>query len=374
MNKPLTPKALGYRFPAEWEPHVATWLSWPHKQASWNDKIETIYADYALFVKAIAEGERVCINVDDVKMRQSAEHYLQKVSPHASRIHFFMHPTNDAWCRDHGPAFLVSNCINSCSLAASSPTSTNLCSLTPVRDCGDPRKAIVGWDFNGWGGKYLPCDFDQQIPRLISRYYNIPYFSPGIVMEGGAVDVNGSGALLTTKSCLLDKNRNPRLSQLEIETYLIEYYGADQIIWLEQGLVGDETDGHIDNVARFINKNTLLTVIADQKSHPDYHTLKANREILERTQLLDGTSLDIIELSLPTPIYDDRRLLPCSYANFYICNAAVIVPLFEDPKDDLALEIISKAFPGKKIVGIRSVDITIGGGSFHCLCQQEPSI
>lgn len=343
-----TPKELGYYFPAEWNKHDATWLSWPHKEASWPGKIEKIYGIYAQFVKILTEGEKVCINVNDKAMQMKAEDHLNRASVDLSRVQFFLHPTNDAWCRDHGPSFLI-------------------------RPSSAMPKAIVDWHYNAWGGKYPPYHLDDQIPSLIAHHYGIPCFTPNLIMEGGSVEFNGQGTVLTTKSCLLNRNRNPHYTQEEIEQYLMQFYGIDQILWLESGIEGDDTDGHIDDLTRFVNENSVVTIIADHANHPDYQVLKANLKALESMHLLNGQHLNIIELPVPKPYFEQGQLLPCSYANFYISNAAVVVPIFEDPNDEKALNILSTCFKDRKVIGLNSKEIIWGLGSFHCLSQQEPT-
>jgi agmatine deiminase len=343
-----TPKESGYRFPAEWERHEATWLSWPHNKATWPGKIDSIYGAYSQFIKALTAGEKVCVNVNHMPMRAQAEKYLTEAGTDLSRVQFFLHPTNDAWCRDHGPAFLV-------------------------RNSKEDPKAIVDWNYNAWGGKYPPYDLDDSIPALIAKNYGIPRFFPGIIMEGGAVEFNGGGTILTTRSCLLNRNRNPHLTQEQIEYYLMQYYGADQILWLEKGIHGDDTDGHIDDLTRFINEDTVVTIMPRSVSHPDYSTLKANIKALESMRLPGGKPLNIIELPAPAPCFEENQLLPCSYANFYIGNSCVIVPLFEDAQDERALDILTQCFKDRAVTGLNSRDIILGLGSFHCLSQQEPA-
>ncbi len=344
-----TPKELGYHFPAEFAKHEATWLSWPHKEASWPGKIKTIFPVYAQFIKLLAEGEQVNINVVDERMKQNALNYLAKISADLSRIKFFMHPTNDAWCRDHGPAFLVN-------------------------PKAEQKKIIIDWGYNAWGGKYPPFDLDDVIPTLISRHYNIPVAYPGIVMEGGAVEFNGRGTMLTTTSCLLNPNRNPKLNQKQIEEYLHNYYCVENILWLEEGIIGDDTDGHIDDLTRFVNETTVVTVVESNSKDENYLILRENLKTLKKLRLETGKQLDIVELPMPSPVvYEDMRL-PASYANFYISNNYVIVPTFRDENDDRALQILQPYFPGRKVVGLDSWDIIWGLGSFHCLSQQEPSV
>ncbi|MGN6439629.1 MAG: agmatine deiminase family protein [Agriterribacter sp.] len=344
-----TPKQLGYYFPAEFAPHAATWLSWPHKEASWPGKIELIYPFYAQFIKEVASGEAVNINVNDEAMKASAIKYLTEAGVNMNKVGFFFNPTNDAWCRDHGPAFLIN------------PNAEN-------------KKVIIDWNYNAWGNKYPPFDLDDVIPTRIAEYYNIPVFNPGIVMEGGSVEFNGKGTLLTSTACLLNPNRNPHLNQEQIEQYLRHYYGVEQILWVSEGIVGDDTDGHIDDTVRFVNEDTVLTVVEENRGDENYELLQTNLEELQQMRLLNGKQLNIIELPMPNAvIYEDQRL-PASYANFYISNAAVVVPTYRCKNDDKALQIIQSCFPDRKVVGIDSTDIIWGLGSFHCLSQQEPLV
>ncbi|UII24815.1 agmatine deiminase family protein [Fulvivirga maritima] len=344
-----TPKELGYYFPAEFAKHEATWLSWPHKEESWPGKIKTIYEPYAEFIKVLTSGEKVRVNVADENMKASTISYLEQNGTDLSQVEFFIHPTNDAWCRDHGPAFLVN------------PEAAQ-------------KKIIIDWGYNAWGDKYPPYDLDDVIPTKIAQHFNLPVLHPGIVMEGGSVEFNGKGTLLTTKSCLLNPNRNPELNQEKIEQYLTDYYGVDQILWLGDGIEGDDTDGHIDDLTRFVNEDTVVTVVEHNKSDNNYGPLQENLEHLKTLRLLNGKQINIVELPMPREIiYEDMRL-PASYANFYISNNHVIVPTFQDKNDDKALDIISQCFPERKVIGISSLDIIWGLGSFHCLSQQEPAI
>jgi agmatine deiminase len=343
-----TPKDLGYHFPAEFSEHTATWLSWPHKEASWPGKIETIFPVYARFIKLVAEGEKVNINVGNEAMQKKATQYLRAVGADLKNIQFFTHPTNDAWCRDHGPAFVVNK--------------------------KEKKKMIVDWGYNAWGGKYPPFDLDDNIPTLIAQHYHLPVVYPGIVMEGGAVDFNGKGTVITTTSCLLNKNRNPHLSQKEIEEYLHNYYGVENILWLGDGITGDDTDGHIDDITRFVNENTVVTVIESDKSDANYEPLRENLKALKRLRLENGKQMNIVELPMPSALLFQDMRLPASYANFYISNKYVIVPTFRDKNDDKALSTLQEVFKDRKVVGLDSLDIIWGLGSFHCLSQQEPFI
>lgn len=341
-----SPKKLGYSFPPEWAKQEAMWLSWPHKEASWPGKIDTIYKPYCEFIKVVAQGQKVRINVKDEAMKDFAMGKLQEVGANLSQIEFYFHETNDAWCRDHGPAFVIKN----------------------------GEKAIVDWGYNAWGNKYPPYDLDDVIPTKIGKHFGLRVFHPQIVMEGGSVEFNGAGTILTSEACLLNENRNPDLNKEQIEAYLKEFYGAEQVLWVGDGIIGDDTDGHIDDITRFVNKNTVLTVVENNPLDENYLLLQENLERLKTMTLLDGSKLNIVALPMPSPvIYEDTRL-PASYANFYIANQVVVVPVFNDVNDQKALEIIQSVFPDRKVVGIDSTDIIWGLGSFHCLSQQEPAV
>ena len=329
--------------------HEATWLSWPHKEASWPGKLETIYPNYSLFVKYLAQSEKVRINVVDAAMQAAATAHLIKAGVNMDQVSFYLHPTNDAWCRDHGPAFLINPAANQ-------------------------KKVIVDWNYNAWGNKYPPYDLDDVIPTLIGKHFDIPVYHPEIIMEGGSVEFNGTGTILTSTSCLLNPNRNSHLNRDQIENYLFDYYCANQVLWVEEGIVGDDTDGHIDDTIRFVNEDTVLTVVESNTQDENYTLLQDNLAQLKKMRLLNGKQLNIVELPMPEAvIYEDQRL-PASYANFYISNKYVIVPTFRSAMDDKALSIITDAYKNREVVGIDSTDIIWGLGSFHCLSQQEPLV
>jgi agmatine deiminase len=271
---------------------------------------------------------------------------LQDNGTDLSKIEFHFFPTNDAWCRDHGPAFLVN------------PSAKD-------------KKVIVNWDYNAWGGKY-PHDLDTMIPNQIAEYLKLPTFNPGIIMEGGSVDFNGKGTLLTTTACLLHENRNPLLSQSQIEKQLIEFYGVEQVLWLGDGIEGDDTNGHVDDITRFVNEDTVVTVVEPNINDANHKPLLDNLNALKKMRLINGKQLNIVELPMPNEVIWDDQRLPASYANFYTCNAAVIVPTFQCEKDQLALDILGQCFTDRPVIGIDSTDIIWGLGSFHCLSQQEP--
>jgi len=335
-----------YTFPPEWAPHEATWLTWPHKEASWPGKLTAIYAPYCKFIAILTLSEKVRINVVDEEMKIFALALIKKTEADLSKIEFYFNASNDAWCRDHGPAFLINH--------------------------NTQKKAIVDWGFNAWGGKYPPFDLDDVIPTKIAQHFNLPLYLPDIIMEGGSVEFNGAGTVLTSKSCLLNKNRNPHLTKDEIEDYLKNFYGIQQILWVSDGIVGDDTDGHIDDTVRFVNYNTVLTVVEDDVHDANYQLLQTNLLELKAMRLPDGQPLNIIELPMPSAVEYEGVRLPASYANFYISNAHVIVPTYRCAKDAVALKIIATCFPEREVLGIDSTDIIWGLGSFHCLSQQEP--
>lgn len=329
--------------------HEATWLSWPHKEASWPGKIDAIYPNYSLFVKYLAHSEKVRINVVDAAMQESATAHLIRAGVNMDQVSFYLHPTNDAWCRDHGPAFLIN-------------------------PAAEQKKVIVDWNYNAWGNKYPPYDLDDVIPTLIGKHFDIPVYHPGIIMEGGSVEFNGTGTILTSTSCLLNPNRNSHLNRDQIENYLFDYYGANQVLWVEEGIVGDDTDGHIDDTIRFVNEDTVLTVVESNTQDENYSILQDNLAQLKKMRLLNGKQLNIVELPMPEAVIYEEQRLPASYANFYISNKYVIVPTFRSAMDDKALSIIAEAYKNREVVGIDSTDIIWGLGSFHCLSQQEPLV
>jgi len=345
----ISPKEKGYFFPAEWHRHRATWLSWPHKEASWPGKLESVYQPYSQFIKAISAGELVCINVVDEQLQAQATKHLADAGVDLKKIVFYQHPTNDAWCRDHGPAFLIN-------------------------PHAEIPKIIVDWGYNAWGNKYPPYEQDDIIPTLVGKALDIPVVHPGMVMEGGSVDFNGMGTVLTTTSCLLNPNRNPHLNQQQIEEYLYRFYGAEQILWLGDGIIGDDTDGHIDDITRFVNDSAVVTVVEEDKHDANYEPLQANLKLLKKMRLLNGKQLNIIELPMPSAVIHEDQRLPASYANFYISNATVVVPTYRDKNDQKALDILTACFPHHQVIGIDSTDVIWGLGSWHCLSQQEPAI
>lgn len=345
MTNAYTPKQLGFSFPAEWHKHKATWLSYPHNENSWPGKIETIYPSYNLFIKELAQVEQVHINILDEIQKSWVESELKKISCNMKNVFFHPFKTNDAWIRDHGPAFVLN----------------------------EKEKAIVNWNYNAWGGKY-PSELDNLIPEQIADYLDLSSFEPGIVMEGGSVDFNGVGDLLTTEACLLNENRNPELSRDEIEYKLREFYGVENILWLKDGIDGDDTDGHVDDLTRFVNEDTVVTMVEPDKNDDNYEVLKENLDLLSKMRLANGKQVNVVELIMPARVEYEEQRLPASYANFYIANDKVIMPLYKCEQDEKAFLTLESVFKDRKIVGIDSTDIIWGLGSFHCLSQQEPEI
>jgi agmatine deiminase len=342
-----TPRSLGFSMPPEWATHRGTWLSWPHKVASWPEKFGPVPGVFAEIVRALAPREEVHINAS-AEVEAAARATLAAAGVPLANVFFHRHPSNDAWCRDHGPCFVQR------------------------RVEGRVEEAIVDWGYNAWGGKYPPYDLDDVIPTRIGAEFGIRVFHPGIVMEGGSIEVNGAGTLLTTESCLLNPNRNPALSRAEIEGYLRDYYGVSHILWLGDGIVGDDTDGHVDDLTRFTDARTIVTAVEADPEDENYAPLQDNLERLRGMRDQDGRPFRILELPMPPALYQDGQRLPASYANFYIANGVVLMPGYHPATDATAREVLAGAFPGREVVVIDSVDLVWGLGSFHCVTQQWP--
>ena len=347
-----TPRALGYRMPAEWERHQATWLSWPRRDGiSFPDAFEAVPGLWLRMLEALSPGELVHVNVGDDAQEAEVRRLLATSSAvRADRVFLHRIPTDEPWCRDHGPTFVVDDRAGD---------------LAPL--------AVVDWRYNAWGGKYPPFERDDAVPRQIAALLAVPVFSPGIVMEGGSIDVNGRGTLLTTESCLLNPNRNPTLSRAEIEKALGEFLGVTQVVWLGDGIAGDDTDGHVDDLSRFVAAGTVVTVVEDDPADENYRPLRDNLERLRAARDQDGAPLTVVELPMPRPLVRDGQRLPASYANFYIGNEVVLAPVFADPADARALATLARCFPGRRIVGIDARDLVWGLGAFHCVTQQQPA-
>jgi agmatine deiminase len=335
--------------PAEWEPHRGTWLSWPHKEASWPGKFEPVPGIFSRMVRHLADQEEVHINVAGPGMEQDVRRLLADAGADSGNIFFHYNPTNDAWCRDHGPIFVQRS------------------------HQGRPDEAIIDWDFNAWGGKYPPFDLDDVVPTRIATELDIPVFHPGIVMEGGSIDVNGQGTLLTTEACLLNPNRNPQLDRAEIEGYLRSYLGVSHILWLGDGIVGDDTDGHVDDLTRFVDPTTVVTAVEDDAADENYEPLQENLERLKGMSDQEGRPLRVVPLPMPGPVWHDGHRLPASYANFYIANGIVLLPTYASDRDEEARDTLQGLFPEREVIGIDCTDLVWGLGAFHCVTQQWPS-
>ena len=350
MSLSPPPAALGYRMPAEWETHIGTWLTWPRPEGiSFPGKYDTVPPVYAALIKELVEVEDVNINVWHADMEAWVRGLLTRHSTPLDRVRFHHFPAYEPWCRDHGPIFLVRE------------------------QAGRRERAVVDWGYNAWGNKYPPCDLDDAVPQHVAKLRGLPLYSPGIVMEGGSLDVNGQGTLLTTESCLLNPNRNPGLTKVAIEQHLKDYLGVTHILWLGDGIVGDDTDGHIDDLTRFVDPQTVVTVAEEDPTDENFKPLRENLERLKKMKDQAGRLLRVVELPMPRLLEYEGQRLPASYANFYIVNGKVIVPTYRDPNDSKALEILQGVFPGRRVIGLDSMELIWGLGSFHCISQQEPA-
>ncbi len=337
------PASLGYRMPAEWEPHAATWIAWPHNREDWPGKFSPIPWVYVEIVRRLHLSERVRILTTTP---ERPARMLCRAGVDLSRIEFIPFPTDRCWTRDYGPMFV----------------------------CGNGKLAINDWRFNGWA-KYSNWKRDIRIAARAARRLKTALFVPGLVLEGGAIDVNGQGTLLTTEECLLSETqqRNPGKSREEIEAALSAHLGVRHFLWLRRGIAGDDTHGHIDDIARFVGPRTVVASVEDNASDANYVPLQENLELLRGMKDQDGNRLEVFALPMPEPLYFDNRRLPASYANFYIANEVVLVPTFDDPRDRAAIGVLSELLPDRKVVGIHAVDLVWGLGTLHCLTQQEPA-
>ncbi len=342
-----TPRSLGYHMPAEWERHEAIWLSWPYDLDSFPE-IEAVEMAYLAIIKAIHHSEIVNLLFRDELMQSDVVDRLKEENIDLTLVHFHVISYADVWFRDYGPTFVVNR-----------------------ENQAERSVAAVNWIFNAWGEKYAELMDDSKIGRLINDDLKMEYFLPGIVMEGGSIDVNGCGTVLTTEQCLLNRNRNPALNKEEIEGYLKEYLGVSKVIWLLEGIAGDDTDGHVDDIARFVNPTTVLCACEDDQEDENYLPLKQNYELLCRETDQDGCKLTVIKLPMPGKVGAERRL-PASYANFYIGNDVVMVPIFGHRNDSVAIRIIQEAFPDRRVVGINCREMVHGLGTVHCISQQQP--
>ena len=352
-----TPRELGYPMPAEWEPHEATWLAWPHNPEDWPGKFQAIPAVYTEIVRLLAAHERVHLIVEDAKAAKSAECLLERAGANLDRVSFHLWPTNRSWTRDSGPIFVSNN---------------------------EGKIAITNWRFNAWA-RYSDWQLDDKVPGRVTKLLGLPEWQPAvkladgplrrIVLEGGAIDTNGAGILLTTEECQLSEvqQRNPGVSRAQLEQAFHDFLGIDQVIWLNRGIAGDDTHGHIDDIARFVGPTTIVIAVEPDSSDPNHAPLAENLERLKAARTLDGKPFDLIELPMPRPVVFKGQRLPASYANFYIANELVLVPTFHDPHDRVALNTLAEVFPGREVIGIHSVDLVWGLGTLHCMTQQQPT-
>jgi agmatine deiminase len=333
--------------PAEWEPQAAVWLSWPHKRSTWPAQFRPIPRVFAGIVAAISRFEKVRINCT-ARLQPRARALCATAGADMANVAFYDHPTNDAWCRDHGPIF--------------------------VRNGRTDEVAVTDWAYNTWGGKYPPYDLDNEIPRLVARKLKLRRFANPMVLEGGSIDVNGQGLLLTSEQCLLNPNRNPHLSRAEIEQNLRDFLGVETVLWVGEGIVGDDTDGHIDDITRFFKPDGFITCVEPNRRDPNHRLLAANLERLRGFRTPRGGRFDVVELPMPRPFGFQGQRVPASYANFLVINGAVLVPTFRQPRRDAgACAIIGGCFPGREMIPVDCHELIWGLGTLHCISQQQPA-
>lgn len=346
-----TPRSLDYYMPAEWARHEATWLSWPKNPLTFPDGIlDGVEKAYVRMIAALSGGEKVKVLVDDDASEARARRLLEGSGAAMENVVFAHIVSADVWIRDYGPTFLLNS--------------------------KKPWKAGVKWRFNAWGGKYDDLMYDDIAGEEVVLEARVKIFRPGIVLEGGSIEVNGRGIVLTTEQCLLNKNRNPLLSRTDIESYLEQYLNVSSVVWLISGIEGDDTDGHVDDFARFVGPETVVCAFSDRGGGHDPEVLSTNLKILTDYRDGYGRPLKVITLPMPEPIPlpEEDRVLPASYANFYIGNEVVLVPVFDEPNDAEAVRVITECFPDRRVVPIFARDLVFGYGGLHCVTQQEPAV
>jgi agmatine deiminase len=332
--------------PAEWEPHEATWISWPQPDCnSFPESYDRVIPTFVKMAEALAESEIVRINVSGAEQEKIVRKLLRSCPP--ERVEYFHIPTDEPWCRDHGPIF--------------------------VKRDKSPQLAVLNFGFNAWGYKLSPFDEDNAVPPAIAKALGLPVFNfEHFILEGGSIDTNGQGTLLTTESCLLNPNRNPALDRTAIEKKLRDKLGVKKILWLGDGIEGDDTDGHVDDITRFIGPSTVVTAVEEDEHDPNFEPLQRNLDRLHTMRLADGEPLHVLALPMPTRIMREGQRLPASYANFYIANSVVLLPVFNEHNDAWAVSALHEAFPTRRIVPIDCRELIWGLGAFHCLTQQQP--
>jgi agmatine deiminase len=363
------PAALGFAMPAEWEKHEATWLGWPHNPKDWPGKVDTIRWVYGEMVRKISAGESVRLLVNSRTDEKLARWYLTRAGCKRKNVQFVLHPTNRGWMRDSGPIFVRRN--------GAAPAARR---SSPAPKAGKSETAIVHFHFNAWA-KYPDWQKDRRVPDMAARLlrkrlFNAECDGRDFVIEGGGIEVNGRGTLLTTEECYLDPKvqvRNPGLGRKEIDDTLKRYLGVTNVLWLAAGPAGDDTHGHIDDICRFVDPKTLVLIKETNRKDPNYRPLAENWERIQDLRLEDGSRPAVVPLPMPAPLFFDGYRLPASYANFYISNAAVIVPTFNDPNDRVALGTLGELFKDRPVIGIHAVDLVLGFGTLHCLTQQQPA-
>lgn len=380
-----------YHMPAEWEPHEATWLSWPHRRDTWPGAFEEVPPVFVQIAKHLAESELVRINVGNPVMAKGVKYLLEAAQVNMAAVRFHYNPTNDAWVRDHGPIYVVKErretrderreptagegsqqiptAHSPLPTAHSSGPSTLNAQLSTFRE-----RAVLDWDYNAWGEEYDDYHLDNLIPSRIADEFQEQRFAPGMILEGGSIDVNGLGTLLTTESVLLNPNRNPHLTREQIEAKLRYYLGVTNILWLGDGIEGDDTDGHVDDLTRFVNADTVVTIVEQNPNDVNYRALRENRERLSSMRDQAGKLLNVVDLPMPDPLYAEGMRLPASYANFLIANTVVLVPTYRSKNDAAAIEILQSFFPSRRVVGIDCTALVWGLGSIHCVTQQQPKV
>jgi len=341
-----TPAALGYRMPAEWHPHAATWLTWPKDPVTWPDRVPAVQEIFLQFIDALTPHERVCLLVDSAAVAGDVRERCRGRAAQIDNLQCVEVQTVDSWIRDYGPNFL----------------------LGP-----DGQLGYNHWRFNAWGGKYETLMRDASVPSRLEALAGLTGFEPGIVLEGGSIDVNGTGTVLTTEQCLLHPNRNPGLSKTDIEGYLRLHLGVQQVLWLGDGIEGDDTDGHIDDITRFVSADTIVTVVEDDPADTNHRPLRDNLERLQSARQPNGEPWRIVTLPMPGYVMADGDRLPASYANFYIANRVVLAPVYAHANDAVAIEILAGLFPAHRIVPIQCEPLVWGMGSIHCVTQQQPA-